>query len=110
MSGITRQSASSILTETEEFYTGGLEWYHGAAVVDSEVQVTLSDPDADDFDEVIEYHLSAQNIRDAYRKAKDKGYALCCKNDIESEGFGYGCAQDFDIVIQTACYGELVFS
>lgn len=107
MSGITRQSASSILTETEEFYTGGLEWHHGAAVVENEVQVTLSDPDADDFDEVVEYHLSAQNIRDAYRKAK--GYALCCKNDIESEGFGYGCAQDFDIVIQTACYGELVF-
>ena len=102
MSGITRQSASSILTETEEFYTGGLEWYHGAVMVENEVQVTLSDPDANDFD-------SAQNIRDAYRKAKDKGYALCCKNDIESEGFGYGCAQDFDIVIQTACYGELVF-
>lgn len=110
--GIITQSSASVLHDVDEFYFGGsVPWYHGTELVEdgSRVRVTMSDPESDDESETKEYVLSAVQIKDAYLEAKRRGYRLCCAADIESEQLGYGCAQDLDVVLQTACYGELVF-
>lgn len=111
--GIFTQPAESILTDVEEFYFGGVvPWFHGAKRNEdgSRVLVTLSDPEGDDLDETKEYELSASRIKDAFVTANTQGYHLCCAEDIFTEQLGYGCAQDLDIILQTACYGELVFA
>ncbi|MFF1880252.1 hypothetical protein ACFVVC_02120 [Pseudarthrobacter sp. NPDC058196] len=110
--GIFTQSADSVLQDVDEFYFGGaLPWYHGSKLTEdgSRVLVTLDDPEADDESQTKDYELSASQIKEAFRKAKGKGYNLCCTADIESEQLGFGCVQDLDIILQTACYGELVF-
>lgn len=110
--GIFTQSAASILQDVDEFYFGGtLPWYHGSKLTEdgSRVRVTMDDPESDDESRTKDYELSAAQIKEAFREAKQKGYNLCCAADIESEQLGFGCAQDLDIILQTACYGELVF-
>jgi hypothetical protein len=110
--GIFTQSAASVLQDVEEFYFGGaLPWYHGSKLTEdgSHVIVTMEDPEADDESETKDYELSAAQIKEAFREAKQKGYNLCCAADIESEQLGFGCVQDLDIILQTACYRELVF-
>ena len=110
--GIFTQSAASILQDVDEFYFGGaLSWYHGTELTKdgSRVRVTLNDPESDDESQTKDYELSATRIKEAYHEAKQKGYHLCCAAAIESEQLGFGCVQDLDIILQMACYGELVF-
>lgn len=109
--GIRTQPAADLLEQVEEFYIGYLPWHHGAKRKGSDIVITMTDSELDEDDNEIikEYTLSAQQLRDAFETARKKGYYLCCKEDVIKEGIGFGCAQDFDIIIQTACYGELVF-
>lgn len=110
--GIFTQSAASILEDVDEFYFGGiLDWHHGTELTSdgTAVVVTLSDPDADDFEVTVDYPLSAEKIKQAFTTAKQKRYNLCCRSDIEDEQLGYGCAMDLDVILQTACYGQIVF-
>lgn len=113
--GIDTQSAASILEDVDDFYFGGcLPWFHGTRIsgTGAKVIVTLTDPDEDDGDDETakDYELSARHIRNAFAKAEKQGYHLCCLDEIVNEQLGCGCAQDLDIILQTACYGELVFS
>lgn len=110
--GIFTQSAASVLRDVDEFYVGGvLPWFHGTELTDdgSRVRVELADPESDDESRTKAYELSAAQIKEAFRTTKARGYHLCCVDDIQSEQLGDGCVQDLDIVLQTACYGELVF-
>lgn len=78
--GIFTQSAASVLQDVEEFYFGGaLPWYHGSKLTEdgSHVIVTMEDPEADDESETKDYELSAAQIKEAFREAKQKGYNLC---------------------------------
>lgn len=104
--GIRTQPADELLEQVDEFYTGYMPYYYGTDREGDRVVVHLEDPNTG---KTRKYELSAQQVRDAFTKAIEKNYYLCCKQDIHEEGFGYGCAQDFGIIIQTACYGELVF-
>lgn len=109
--GLSTQSDDSVLLDLEEFYFGSLSWYHGSerdTHDPSRTNVTLDDPDEDEGVTKV-YPLTADQIREAFKTAKDKGYHLCYAEDITTEQLGYGCAQDLDIIVQTACYGELVF-
>lgn len=112
--GIFTQTAASVLEDVEEFYFGYLPWYHGSKYNEAgdRLIVTMTDPDEDggDNETTKTYELSAQNIKDAFTAAKQKGYGLCCKTDIEDEQLGLGCAQDLDIILQMACYKELTFA
>lgn len=111
--GLFTQPSESILEDVEEFYFGYLPWFHGSTYNDdrTRVLVTMTDPDQDEGENETTkvYELSAQNIKDAFTAATQKGYGLCCKADITQEQLGYGCAQDLDIILQMACYKELVF-
>lgn len=109
--GIRTQPAADLLEQVEEFYIGYLPWHHGAKRKNSGIVITMTDSELDEDDNEIikEYTLSAQQLRNAFEAALKKGYYLCCKEEVVEEGIGFGCAQDFDIIIQTACYGELVF-
>lgn len=113
--GIFTQPAASVLEDVDEFYFGGVSpWFHGTRLSDDGrfVVVTLTDPDEDDGanETTKEYTLSAGRVKDAFLEAKRLGYHLCCENEIADEQLGYGCAQDLGIVLQTACYGRLVFA
>lgn len=112
--GIFTQTAASVLEDLDEFYFGYCPWFHGTKLVEdgTRIQVTMTDPDEDEGDNETTktYELSAQNIKDAFAAAKQKGYGLCCKTDIEDEQLGLGCAQDLDIILQMACYKELTFA
>lgn len=107
--GIHTQTADELLTQVDEFYFGYLSWYFGTERKGDRLEITLSDPDADDESTTKEYLVSANQLKEAFAKAKERGYHLCCERDIVEEGIGLGCAQDLDIIVQTACYGELVF-
>lgn len=109
------QDDHSLLQDIEEFYFGDLPWFHGASLVQTEpplLKVTLTDPESDDDsnEETKTYELSAAQVHGAFTKAQEYGYDLCCAEEIVSEQLGYGCAQDLDVILQTACYGELVFA
>lgn len=110
--GILTQSAASILEDVDDFYFGGvLPWYHSAELTTdgARVIVRLGDPEADDEGQTKTYELSAAQIKKAFTAALEKKYSLCCAGEIATEQLGLGCAQDLDIILQTACYGELVF-
>lgn len=113
MSGIFTQRAASILAEVDEFYMGGFApWYHGTELnADGRtIAVYMDDPQSDERDpEQGTYNLTATQIKKAYTKALHEGYALCCHRGIATDGIGSGCAQDLDITLQIACYGDLVF-
>jgi len=111
--GILTQPAASVLEDVDEFFFGYLPWYHGSVynADRSRLIVTMTDPDEDEGDNETTktYELSAQQIKDAFATAKQKRYHLCCEADIADEQLGLGCAQDLDIILQVACYDELVF-
>lgn len=111
--GIFTQAAS-VLEDVEEFHFGYLPWLHQISRDDadtSKLLVTMTDPDEDEGDNETTkvYELSAAQIKQAFTTAKEKGCNLCCKSDIEAEQLGYGCAEDLDLILQTACFGEAVF-
>lgn len=108
--GIFTQPAASILEDVEDFYFGSLPWMGRRKIADDgkTIVVRMHDPEEDEGVTKV-YPLTADQIREAFKTAKDKGYHLCCAEDITTEQLGYGCAQDLDIIVQTACYGELVF-
>lgn len=107
--GIHTQTADELLTEVDEFYFGYSSWYFGTEHKGDRLKITLSDPDADDESTTKDYLVSATQLKNAFTEAKKRGYYLCCERDIVEEGIGFGCAQDLGIIVQTACYGELVF-
>lgn len=107
--GIHTQTADELLTDVEEFYFGYNTWFFGAERDGDHLVITVSDPDADDESTTKEYRVNATGLHNAFTEAKKRGYYLCCKEDITQEGLGFGCAQDLEIIVQTACYGELVF-
>lgn len=109
--GIFTQSAESVLQDVDEFYFGGaLPWFHGTELIpaDSKIRVHLDDPEQDEGISKA-YDLTATQIKNAFQAAKLNGYRLCCVDDIQNERLGYGCVQDLDIILQTACYGRLIF-
>lgn len=111
--GIFTQPATSVLEDVDEFYFGYLPWYHGTELTkdNARVRVTLTDPEEDEGDDETTkvYELTATQIKEAFTTAGSKSYHLCCAEEIRDEQLGLGCAQDLDIILQTACYGELVF-
>jgi hypothetical protein len=82
-------------------------------------RITYSAPENDEGDFAAVTLLTAQQLVDAFQKARDnssqvlgegKGhYGLCCLDVMEREELGLGCAQDHDTVLQYAILGELVF-
>lgn len=111
ITGLSAQSDESVLVDVEEFYFGGIPWHHGSKRDTNDLNITnviLDDPDEDEGVGKI-YPLTAGKIREAFKIASEKGYHLCCAEAITSDQLGYGCAQDLDIILQTACYGEIVF-
>lgn len=109
--GLFTQTAASVLEDLDEFYFGYCPWFHGTKLVEdgTRIQVTMTDLDEDEGDnEIVKvYELSAQNIKDAFTEAKQGRFHLCCASEIENEQLGYGCAQDLNIIVQTACYGKV---
>lgn len=111
--GIFTQSAESVL-EDVEFIFGYLPWYHGSVYTADRTSlvVTMTDPNEDEGDNesTKNYELSGAKFKDAYATAKMKGYRLCCAGEIDQEQLGLGCAHDLDVILQTACYGEVTFA
>ena len=110
--GIFGQSAASVLEDVDEFFFGGCTPWIEAISLDaprSRLRVTIWDPDAEEGTSTRVVELSANQIKEAYQEAKRREYRLCCARTIESDELGAGCAQDLDIVIQTACFGRLVY-
>lgn len=112
--GIFTQTAASVLEDVEEFYFGYMPWYHGSKYNEAgdRLIVTMTDPDEDDGDNETtkEYTLSAAQFKDAFTAAKAGKFHLCCEQDIAEEQLGLGCAQDLDIILQTACYKDVIFA
>lgn len=111
MSGIFTQSAPSILDDVVEFYFGGtIPWIIRRHRDGSRIDITMWNPDGDEIGDPKVYSLTGGDIKKAYFSAKSSGAYLCCARDIENEGLGYGCAQDLDVVLQTATYGKVIFA
>ena len=112
--GITTQSDDSILEDIEEFYfAGSAPWIRNAQRAIDELPrtlLTMWDPNAEEDTTLKSYTVTADEIRAAFVTAQERGYHLCCAADIQSERLGYGCADDLNLILQTAAYGELVFS
>ncbi|WP_026927417.1 hypothetical protein [Granulicoccus phenolivorans] len=114
MTGLFTQPADAVLDDVGAFYTGGvLPWFHSAVRSRTDphrLAVTLWDPEAATEGGALRvYTLTATDLKNAVREARRRGYRLCCAADVTGEGIGSGCAWDFDVIVQTACYGELVF-
>lgn len=109
--GIAHQSDASLIEDLTSFYTGGnISWYGGALVTESDpasITVRMWDPDQEE-GVFKDYIITAQQIRDAFDTVREQGY-LCCEHPIAEDQFGYACANDFDVIVQQACYGEVVF-
>lgn len=110
--GIFRQPARSVLTDLDEFYFGYLPWLHSRQLNDdrSRITVVMSNPAEDDLTDTITCELSAADVKNAVTTAMQSGSYLCCLSDIVSDQLGAGCAQDLDIILQTACYGRIAFA
>lgn len=111
--GIYAQSAGSIREDVLTFYFGGTAPWIVSRETTAEpypkLKLTLWNPENEDPDDLKQYEVTSSQIKDAFSEANRRGYHLCCRNDIQNEQLGYGCAQDLDIILQTAAYGRLVF-
>lgn len=66
--------------------------------------------DSKDEEKTIRIALTYESIAASISTvAADPKIYLCCKDDMIGDHLGLGCAQDWDIVLQQAVYGEQVF-
>lgn len=57
--------------------------------------------------ETIVRWLAPASIHESFAALKDK--YLCCGEAMAEEGYGSGCAQDADLVLQHAMFGRIVY-
>lgn len=71
------------------------------------VSVVVDDPDHPEGSGVsISRELSAKDMHAAFGAHVDD---LCCGELMEAEGYGLGCSNDADLVLQYAVFGRVVY-
>ena len=55
----------------------------------------------------IEKILSAGDIHDAFDATATK--YLCCEDAMREDGYGFGCVNDADLILQWAVFGEIIY-
>lgn len=84
-------------------------WYAGKFREKNEdaFVVIMSDPDRDEeFEHNLRVKVTKEMIVEAFEQVED---ILCCANVMLYEGFGFGCANDADLIYQQAVYGEIIY-
>lgn len=93
---------------TEILDLGTYSWVERYSTLGHNVVIVMADPegDGDVFGPCVEYTLTPAMIHAAFDSHFRK---LCCGAEMRAEGYGGGCANDADIVLQVAAYGKVVF-
>jgi hypothetical protein len=83
-------------------------WWHSIEAEGHGIRVEVDDPDGEEGKGGMVRILTARQIHDAFNLlAKDD--ALCCGKDMQQEGYGFGCSEDADMILQQATFGEIVY-
>lgn len=91
-------------TEILDLGAEGWAWWHTLEKRGTGAHVVVESPD--DWTKEMTKDLSAKDIHAAFEAAKPE---LCCEDAMSEDGYGFGCANDADIVLQFAMFGETIF-
>ena len=84
-------------------------WWHELDQDGHGIRVTVDDPDHPEGSGVtLTRTLTAAQIHEAFT-ALAAASKLCCGGEMRREGYGYGCAEDADLILQHATFGEVVY-
>lgn len=90
------------------YFGGGYTWWHAVDATDAgTLTVTVDDPYSD---RPRTAQLTAAALHEAFESAHASGRRFCCLEAIRSDSYGAGCADDVDTILQTALFGEPVYS
>lgn len=72
------------------------------------IYVMVDDPDyPEGSGKTISRVLSADEIHNAFQAIADSH--LCCEDAMKEDGYGMGCANDGDLILQYAVFGKIVY-
>lgn len=83
-------------------------WWHELSKDGHGIRVVVDDPEHPEGSGVtLTRTLSAAEIHAAFDVLAPTH--LCCGDEMRREGYGYGCAEDEDLILQQATFGEIVY-
>lgn len=88
-------------------------WWQRIEKIGDAILVEVDDPDGDEDDEgclpAVRKILRPAEIHAAFRLWRARG-KLCCGDTMAEHGYDHGCADDADLILQQATFGESIYA
>lgn len=88
-----------------------LSWLHDLQMDPRTERLVIRAEDITCEDAARSFEISPETIRNAFEQlTQDPRIELCCQDEIADGGPGWGCLDDVNALLQTACYGRVFFA